>query len=480
VIRRLEQHPGWNRAAQSPAGQVVLGALCGLLLTPSLGSLAFPVTLALLAVNSVPRRRRLALTWLAIAMCAISLGAIHIGLGASAASGRLGIALTAAVGIAVAALWVWSRYLAVLPAFVVRHPLALCHASAVLGVAALWALRRFGVLDLRAAAMFAALIPELLWRASYWIKWRVRQDDSKRATENLFTLIPFLGRGGVPYGKGPEYLSRFESTDAKQLASARLRGTGLLVLSVAWNILSSLLQARLHGEPASWLKGIADFPISPVELPLLPTMAALCRDPGFFSMGERWAALFAELLETILKLAAYGHAMVGIYCFAGFSIPRNTRSPLFASTLLDFWARYYFYFKELLMDFFFFPVYLRCARMPALPRALVATVAAAFAGNLYYHLFLYAPELMRDGSGRFVPMALERVVYCGFLATGLGFSFARSLRPRAKAVTGWSRVVGTLWAALFFALLHIWNYQDVDISLKQRAELARQLFNLAN
>jgi hypothetical protein len=98
--------------------------------------------------------------------------------------------------------------------------------------------------------------------------------------------------------------------------------------------------------------------------------------------------------------------------------------------------------------------------LPAFARTLAATFAAAFVGNVYYHLFLYAPEWMQPDGGRFGSMVLVRCVYCAFLAAGLGWSLARTSRRTERP--RWKQAAGILGAAVFFALLHIWNYHEAE------------------
>ena len=91
-------------------------------------------------------------------------------------------------------------------------------------------------------------------------------------------------------------------------------------------------------------------------------------------------------ISDVLKLAARGHEIVGVLRLFGFNVFRNTYKPLLAPSLVEFWNRYYYYFKELLVDFFFFPTYVRRFRTSPRLRMLAATLAAAGFGNLYYHL----------------------------------------------------------------------------------------------
>src|SRR5262249_33717188 len=103
-------------------------------------------------------------------------------------------------------------------------------------------------------------------------------------------------------------------------------------------------------------------------------------------IGVCWASLVTSNASWMLHLWAMGHAVVSLVRMSGFRIPRNTVSPLYSRTLADFWNSNYFYFKELLVDFFFFPTFLRCCGGRPRLRLAVATFCAAGAGNLAYHV----------------------------------------------------------------------------------------------
>ena len=128
------------------------------------------------------------------------------------------------------------------------------------------------------------------------------------------------------------------------------------------------------------------------------------------------------------------------------------------------------------MDFWFFPVFLRTARLPMLWRTMLATVAAAFVGNLYYHFVLYWPDMASGGSAEFLPRIEARVIYCAVLAAGLCASFARSLRGKSEPAPPLPRrVVQVLLVTGFFALLHVWNFLGDGISVDDRLQLWRYM-----
>jgi hypothetical protein len=108
---------------------------------------------------------------------------------------------------------------------------------------------------------------------------------------------------------------------------------------------------------------------------------------------------------------------------------------------------------------------------------LLATGAAAFAGNLYYHLALYWPVLVAGYSKAFESRVVARVIYCALLAAGLSVSFARSLgRPKPAAQPPLPRrLFRMLLVSSFFALIHVWNYLGLGISVRDRWEFWKYL-----
>jgi hypothetical protein len=386
-------------AATAP-GRVWIAVFSGVALEPALGYLALPFALAIAVASFRTRWRRSILSALAVGVCAVNF------LPAKAEAYRLSVAMLLLGGGWIAALLLWTRVRG-------RHALLVLHALALAVLAAVCALRGRSLLSGMTAAGLCALVPELLWRSSYWIKWRQRQPGRAPVWQNLFTVLPFLGAGGVPFGKGPGFFAKYEALDGKALAASQVEGVRLLALALLWRGTDAVLQLAMWGIRTSWLGSWRPFVRAP-----LPSMDLLLRIPASFALWRRWGGLYGELLHNIIALAFYGHTIVGVFCLLGFRIPRNTKAPLAAATIVDFWGRYYFYFKELLMDFFFFPAFVRTSAAPVMWRTLLATWVAAFLGNFYYHAALYAPVLATGDTRGYRSLVLARLIYCALLATG--------------------------------------------------------------
>jgi hypothetical protein len=59
------------------------------------------------------------------------------------------------------------------------------------------------------------------------------------------------------------------------------------------------------------------------------------------------ASLYCELVWQVLRHAAAEHMIIGTLRLFGFNVFRNTYKPLPPESILEFWNRYYYYFKEL-------------------------------------------------------------------------------------------------------------------------------------
>jgi hypothetical protein len=175
-----------------------------------------------------------------------------------------------------------------------------------------------------------------------------------------------------------------------------------------------------------------------------------------------------------LEVAAQGHGMIGLLRLFGFNVFRNTYKPLLAETIIDFWSRFYYYFKELMFEIFFFPTYLRHFRAFPKLRIFAAVFAAAFVGNTYYHIIQAKNALVGERFESLEHLVGPRLVYCFFLALGIYVSMLRQQGHGEKRETApgglenlvrFRRIAG-VWT--FFALIQLWTVRS-NLSLGERA-----------
>ena len=329
-----------------------------------------------------------------------------------------------------------------------------------------------GVVTLALAGLVLAL-PFLLWRIGYMLMSGQRgRIAGTRFSDHLLYLYPAYGGTNTPYGKGIDHLGRHEAKTDEALARSQLAGLKLLALAWIYDRALELMAGLIHGQPSGLLGAHG------LGLPRLETLMPMGAQVPWLTA---WAAVYAELVSDVLKLAVRGHEIVGVLRIFGFNIFRNTYKPLLAPSLVEFWNRYHYYFKELLVEFFFFPTYVRRFRTSPRLRMLAATLAAAGFGNLYYHLLQQDAFMLTGRWATLHPWLETRALYCLILALGIYVSMRREQQRRGgPAATPAGRParlrrIAGVWT--FFALIGIWS-EAGTASFAQRADFVLALFGL--
>ncbi len=201
-------------------------------------------------------------------------------------------------------------------------------------------------------------------------------------------------------------------------------------------------------------------------------------------LHQAWAGIFADLVYATLGLALFGHFVIGTLRLFGFNVFRNTYKPLLAQSIVDFWNRFYYYFKELLVDFFFYPTFLSYFKKSPRLRMFAAVMAAAFIGNFYCHTIMWlAWGEASFWSGNGLATRIEPYLFYTFmLGLGVYISMLREQARRGKPIVPSAfpmlrtlRRIAGVW--LFFGLIRIWDVGAVA-TLEQRMNFFGSLFGL--
>jgi len=180
------------------------------------------------------------------------------------------------------------------------------------------------------------LVSGYIWFIAYALSDRnasLRNDLSLEAG----TFHPFWGSTNTPYPKGAAYLRRIEASDSKQLAMCQLKGLKLL----AWALLLAILQAQ-------WMSIFH----TRLHIPLSSDALAMSVRRNPYPWYVCWESQLLVFFEYLLEISILGHKIIACCRMVGFNALRNTYRPLSSTTLIEFFNRFYYYFKELLVDFF--------------------------------------------------------------------------------------------------------------------------------
>lgn len=337
--------------------------------------------------------------------------------------------------------WFVAKNFAALPMFVRRRPQICLHAVfwVLLGVAWFGHLGHGWGRTLLLGCVIA--LPFLLWRVGYMLYTAQRgKIDKTKFTDHFFYLFPYWGGSDTPYGKGFDYLAANEVRDEAALAKSQLAGLKCFLLAGLWAATKALLLATVFVDGR------------------VPRLAMAFANPELFPIALRWLALYLELVWAVLSVAVTGHLIIGWLRLFGFYVFRNTYKPLLSESIIEFWNRYYYYFKELLVNFFFYPIFTRHFKGSPRLRIFAAVFAAAFVGNMYYHWLRMDTELATGDFEGMWAFLEPRLFYCFLLAAGISVSMLRE-QQRAKAKLERSvarRAVAIFGVCTFFGIIHIW------------------------
>ena len=265
----------------------------------------------------------------------------------------------------------------------------------------------------------------------------------------LFSLWPVTVISTTPFLKRPSFLRRIEAKTAEDLAVTQLKGLKLLAWAVTLGIFSAIFSLVT----------------SALQIPGLLDAISASSAGHPFPWYLCWASLFAGFVDSVFTMAIWGNTVVAGCRLAGFRLLRNTYRPLEARTIADFWNRYYFYFKELVADFFFFPVYMRCFRRSPRIRTLFATWVAVGLGIPLFHFIRDVHYIAELGFLRALTGYHVYLCYATMLSIGIGCSQIRKQhkagQPAAPetSFSAWFRykLRPTAGVVLFFCFLQVFD-----------------------
>jgi len=340
----------------------------------------------------------------------------------------------------------------------------------------LWLNPASSLFSVAVMTLVAGSLPYLIWRCGYMLLCGQRgKAAATKFADHFFYIFPMWDGTNTPPGKGHDNLSRAAAQTPAAYSRSILAGIKLLLLVALWKGTMQVIGALVYGDPKSSLTGLLGG--HSLGIPRLRSVLSGSVAP---SLAVVWLSLYLELIWECLFIAAKGHVWIGILRLFGFNVFRNTYKPLLAESVVDFWSRYYYYFKELMVEFFFLPTYLRYFRDRPVLRIVAAVFAAAFFGNMYYHLLQAKHPLIEADFERLWWLLGPRLIYCFLLAAGIAVSMLRQQRQRGRAAPprgGFYRLgrIASVWT--FFAVINFWNVL-APISIPERGRLFLSLFGL--
>ncbi|HEY1804242.1 MAG TPA: hypothetical protein VGG45_07145 [Terracidiphilus sp.] len=447
LIPRIETYPAIVSFAQTPLGKGALLAVFGLGVRyffpdlPSLLTLLLPLAL----ITFFPEYRRFVLAISPIAIVFMQAGSDPVLLGLTLVVIAIGILLYWC-----AMCWPHSRFgqrpvAFLLTGFTVLIVLAGFAAPQSLPAMILWGL--VGVLS------------SYVWFIAYALTDR-NTKPVQELTLELTAFRPLWGSTATPFPKGAAYLRRIEAKSPEQLAVVQLKGLKLLAWAILLAVLQGLWQRFFHG----YLRIPTAEQALAMSVHRTPVAWHLC-----------WESLILAFFELVLSISVMGHRIIACCRLAGFNALRNTYRPLSSTTIMEFFNRFYYYFKELLVDLFFYPAFLRYWKGHKRLRMIFATFAAAFFGNGFYHFTRDWQIIQHLGLWKALLNYQTMIFYNAALTAGLCFSQARQRKPKTAGLFR-GHIVPVFGVIVFYCLLSVFEISERMYPLVEHLRFFASLF----
>ena len=277
------------------------------------------------------------------------------------------------------------------------------------------------------------------------------------------TFSAFYSSTVVPVGKGAQYWRSVEATTPQELAVTQLKALKLLTWAlILKGVVLALWTWSFYG-----------------KLNVLPLRFAF---EEFLKGGDvrgltGIASVLVNFPHRLLVVAIGGHVIVASARLAGFRLLRNTYRPLSSRTIAEFWNRYVYYFKEVLVHVYFYPTFVRYFKKHPRLRVAFATFIAAGVGNFLFH-FMENYTLATYGLLEALVRAQTYAFYCVVLATGIIVSQLRNRKHDPNA--GWVRrqLIPSLVVASFFCFLSFFDGPQRHVSLAEHFQFLFHVFGV--
>ncbi len=331
---------------------------------------------------------------------------------------------------------------------------------------------------------FLVVLGQYFWFLCYSLK-ECRAPSSVPLALQFGQYLPFWQATLIPYPKGSGYMRKIEAKNAEEFAICQLKGLKLLFWAFWLKLFDIVANITLYGYAelqsgrlqfkrelgsvqlffdGSYLRDLVTLPFSGL-LPRYEVALNMALSGNPLPWYMNWAILVVYFLLLLLFVSVSTHTVVAVIRMCGFNALRNTYRPLASKTIAEFWNRYFYYFKELLVEFFFYPVFFRYFKKHPVLRMYFATMAAAFFGNFLFHFMRDIWFVVELGFFRALGAFHVYFVYSFLLGNMIFLSQWRQEKVSQVSTGAFSRFFAPVRVFGFYCLLSVFiDFRRENIS----------------
>jgi hypothetical protein len=345
--------------------------------------------------------------------------------------------------------------------------------------------------------VFIIIFSKYLWFLCYSLVER-NDPESPPFWLHLGLYIPFWYVAMLPYHRGTSNFQRITAKTPLEQTICRLKGLKLLIwatyLSLFYLIYNTICYGRARDFSGMIRINLAaqDGPLNfffqnkllysikfwPFFLNIPPYEYVFfqCAAGKPLDFYWNWLAMIVWFFIEFFKIVIASHVAIAICRMAGYNALRNVYKPLQAQNIADFFNRYYYYFKELLVAVFFYPTFLRYFKNRPLLRYFAATMMAACVGNFLFHYIMKIDVIIKQGAAETLLSMHSYMFYCFLLGSGIYISQWRKFKT-GKRDRKMPQPFASIAVLIFYCLIYIFAYDSTQ-SLKDNFRFFFSLFNI--
>ena len=182
-------------------------------------------------------------------------------------------------------------------------------------------------------------------------------------------------------------------------------------------------------------------------------------------------------MAFFLIIAGNGHFFVSIIRMAGFNIYRNTYKPWAALSIVDFFNRFYYYYKEVLVSLFFIPTFTRLINSKNYRISLfISAIITVFFGNAFLHLTHDVYYLNLYGFWGIIVMYKQ--LFLRYFACALLIAVSLIRKKRVNKIYRVKNFLNIVFIYILFSIINVWDLKN-GLSLNDFMKLVLHLFGIS-
>lgn len=253
----------------------------------------------------------------------------------------------------------------------------------------------FGAVYLASSSWLSAYSSSIIWymmgnfRRLFWSLAHQFSDREYLKFRPFYWKVPLMV-GGATVLKSHAFLDKFKTDNSNTLSKYQLNAVKLALWIFVLSLLLRFLGVLL-GRPGFSLPAM--FPENWITLDFVNHYRGFINGRLESRAVLWWSALLTFYLDLLAWTIILNLPIVFIRYF-GFAIPRGVYRPLEATSIPEFFARRYYYYKELLFGLFVWPIFMKLKFIRNRKiRVFVAVTVGVGVGSALAHLLVDIPSL---------------------------------------------------------------------------------------